>query len=195
MSCHIFFQIVVVVFALGLAIRYLLMDNEDRIYDRVEHKQKVTSLEHKASFTVGVTDQVEGSEQACSSQETNKQGSSAPFLKNASEKSMASKKIIRTRSELNHLPRIETLDEAFQKDSSGVDMRLKVLDRRRTVSEGHCANDCQTSDDNQHPQGLIREDSSPPRMEHKDQSLEECKLMLKQPVCCTLLYLTFSELY
>ena len=62
-----------VVFALGLAIRYLLMDNEDRIYDHVEHKQKLTSLDHKATFTVGVTDQVEGSEQVCSNQKTKKQ--------------------------------------------------------------------------------------------------------------------------
>lgn len=177
-----------VVFALGLAVRYLLMDNEDRIYDHVEHKQKLTSLDHKASFTVGVTDQVEGSDQACSSQEKNKQGpNSALFLKNAA-KSMASKKVTRTRSDFSHLPRIESVDEAFEKDSSGVDVRTKVLDRRRTVSEGDCANDCQMNDDDHHPEGLIRADSSPPAV-HQERSLEECKLMLKQSVCCTLLFL------
>ena len=149
MSRDIFFQIVVVVFALGLAIRYLLMDNEDRIYDHVEHKQKLTSPDDKATFPVGVTDQVEGSEQVRLSQETNKQGSSAVPLKNASAKSMASKKVTRTRSDFCHLPRIESVDETFQKESS--DVRTKVLDRRRTVSEGDCANDHQTSDDNQHP--------------------------------------------
>ena len=187
MPCDIFFQIVVVVFALGLAVRYLLMDNEDRIYDHVEHKQKLTSLDHKAYFTVGVADQVEGSEQACPSQQTNKQGPSALFLKNASPKSMASKKVTRTRSDLSHLPRLESVDEAFEKDSSDVDLRMKVLDRRRTVSEGDCANDCQMSDDNQHPEGLTRVDSSPPAV-YQERSLEECKLMLKQPVCFTLLF-------
>ena len=187
MSCDIFFQIVVVVFALGLAIRYLLMDNEDRIYDHVEHKQKLTSLDHKATITVGVTDQVEGSEQVCSSQETNKQGPSALLLKNASAKSMASKKVTRTRSDFCHLLRIESVDETFEKESS--DVRTKVLDRRRTVSEGDCANDCQMSDDNRHPEGIIRVDSSPPRMEHKGRSLEECKLMLKQSVCFSVIFL------
>lgn len=184
-----------VVFALGLAVRYLLMDNEDRIYDHVEHKQKLTSLDHKAPFTVGVTDQVEGSEQACSSQEKNKQGpSSALFLKNGSAKSMASKKITRPRSDFSCLPRIESVDEAFEKDSSGVDVRTKVSDRRRTVSEGDRANDCQMSDNNQHPEGLIRADSSPPAV-HQERSLEECKLMLKQSVCCTLLFLYNVEYY
>lgn len=191
MSRDIFFQIVVVVFALGLAIRYLLMDNEDRIYDHVEHKQKLTSLDDKATFTVGVTDQVEGSEQVRLSQETNKQGSSAVLLKNASAKSMASKKVTRTRPDFCHLPRIESVDETFEKESS--DVRTKVLDRRRTVSEGDCANDRQTSDDNRHPEGIIRVDSSPPRMEHKERSLEECKLMLKQSVCFFVLFLYIIE--
>ena len=188
MSCDISFQIVVVVFALGLAIRYLLMDNEDRIYDHVEHKQKTISQDRKAFFTVGLADQVEGSDQACSSQATNRQGTSALFLKNTCEKSMASKKVTRTRSDFSRLPRIESVDEAFEKDSTDVDVKTKVLDRRRTVSEGDCANDCQMSDDNQHPQELPRVDSSPPRMENKERSLEECKLMLKQSVCCLLLF-------
>ena len=175
-----------VVFAVGLAVRYLLMDNEDRIYDHVEHKQNLTSLDHKALFPVGVTDQVEGSEQVCSSQEKNKHGpSSALFLKNANAKSVASKKVTRTRSDFSHLPRKESVDEAFEKDFSGVDVRRKVLDRRRTVSEGDCANDCQINGDNQHPEGLIRADNSPPAV-HQDRSLEECKLMLKQSVCTSL---------
>lgn len=173
-------QIVVVVFALGLAIRYLLMDNEDRIYDHVEHKQKLTSLDHKATFTVGVTDQVEGSEQVCSNQKTKKQGPSALFLKNTSAKSVASKLVTRPRSDFCPLPRIESVDETFEKESSDAVVRRKLLDRRRTVSEGDCANDCQMNDDNQHPEGIIRVDSSPPRMELKERSLEECKLMLKQ---------------
>jgi len=188
MSFDIFFQIVVVVFALGLAIRYLLMDNEDRIYDHLEHKQTWTSSEHKALFTVGLTDQVEGSEQARSSQETNKQGPSALYLKNKRDKSTVSKKVTRPRSDFICLPSLESVDEAFEKDSTGVNVKTKVLERRRTVSEGDCANDCQMSEDNQHPQGLIRLESSPPRMEHKERSLEECKLMLKQSVCCILLF-------
>ena len=188
-ECDISFQIVVVVFALGLAIRYLLMDNEDRIYDHVEHKQKTISQDRKAFITVGLTDQVEGSDQACSSQVTNRQGTSALFLKNTCEKRMASKKVTRTRSDFSRLPRIESVDEAFEKDSTDVDVKTKVLDRRRTVSEGDCANDCQISDDNQHPQELPRVDSSPPRMEHKERSLEECKLILKQSVCRILLFL------
>lgn len=189
MSFDILFQIVVVVFALGLAIRYLLMDNEDRIYDHVEHKQKLTSLDHKTTFIVGITDQVEGSEQVCSSQETNKREPSALFLKNTSAKNVASKKVTRPRSDFCRLPRIESVDETFGKESSDVDVRMKVLDRRRTVSEGDCANDCQMSDDNRHPERIIRVDSSPPRMEHKECSLEECKLMLKQSVCFTVLFL------
>ena len=165
------------------------MDNEDRIFDHVEHKQKLTSLDHKATFTVGVTDQVEGSEQVCPSQQTKKQGPSALFLKTTSVKSMASKKVSRTRSDFCRLLRKESVDETFEKESSGVDVRAKVLDRRRTVSDGDCANDFQMSDDNQHPEGIARVDSSPPRMEHKERSLEECKLMLKQSVCCTILFL------
>lgn len=193
MSSDIFFQIVVVVFALGLAIRYLLMDNEDRIYDHVEHKQTRTSSEHKALFTVGLTDQVEGSEQARSSQETNKQGPSALYLKNKRDKSTASKKVTRPRSDFICLPSLESVDEAFEKDSTGVNVKMKVLERRRTVSEGDCANDCQMSEDNQHPQGLIRLESSPPRMEHKERSLEECKLMLKQSVCFVLPFFYNTE--
>ena len=159
------------------------MDNEDRIYDHVEQKQKVTSLEHKVSFTVGTEDQVEDCEQACSSQNTDQQETSALFteLKNASEKSMTSQKVVRTKSDLNSLSRKGRIDEEFQKDSSGG--RMKVLDRRRTVSEGHCPDDsCESSDDSLHLPGLIRIDSSPPRMEHKERSLEKCKRMLKQPV-------------
>lgn len=190
MSSDILFQIVVVVFALGLAIRYLLMDSEDRIYDHIEHKQTLTSSEHKAFFTVGLTDQVEGSEQTRSRQETNKQGPSALFLKNKHDKSTVSKKVTRPRSDFSCLPSLESVDEAFEKDSTGVDVKKKVLERRRTVSEGDCANDCQMSEDNQHPQGLMRLESSPPRMEHKERSLEECKLKLKQSVCCILLYIT-----
>lgn len=193
MSFDIFFQIVVVVFALGLAIRYLLMDNEDRIYDHVEHKQTRTSSEHKALFTVGLTDQVEGSEQARSSQETNKQGPSALYLKNKRDKSTVSKKVTRPRSDFICLPSLESVDEAFEKDSTGVNVKTKVLERRRTVSEGDCANDCQMSEDNQHPQGLIRLESSPPRMEHKERSLEECKLMLKQSVCFILPFFYDTE--
>lgn len=193
MSSDIFFQIVVVVFALGLAIRYLLMDNEDRIYDHVEHKQTRTSSEHKALFTVGLADQVEGSEQARSSQETNKQGPSALYLKNKRDKSTVSKKVTRPRSDFICLPSLESVDEAFEKDSTGVNVKMKVLERRRTVSEGDCANDCQMSEDNQHPQGLIRLESSPPRMEHKERSLEECKLMLKQSVCFILPFFYNTE--
>lgn len=135
------------------------MGNEDQIYDHTEHKQKVTSLEHKASFTVGAVDQVEGSEQACPGQ-----GCSS--------------------SEPNCLPTKETVDEASQKHSSTLNVRTKVLDRRRTVSEGYCPDDSQPRDDNLHLSGLVRVESSPPRIEQKERSLEECKLMLKQSVCC-----------
>lgn len=178
-------------FGLGLAIRYLLLDNEDRIYDHAEQK------EHKVSFTVGVVDQVEGSEQACSGQNTDKQGPSAlfPELKNASEKSMASEKVAGTSSELNCLPIKETVDGELKKDSSGLNVRTKVFDRRRTVSEGHYPDDNQSSDDNLHLPGLVRVESSPPRIERKERSLEECKLMLKQSVSYNVIscFVSYSE--
>lgn len=180
-------------FGLGLAIRYLLLDNEDRIYDHAEQK------EHKVSFTVGAVDQADGSEQACSSQNTDKQGPSALLseLKNASEKSMASEKVAGTSSELNCLPRKETVDGDLKKDSltSAVNVKTKVFDRRRTVSEGHCPDDNQPSDDNLQLPGLIRVESSPPRMEHKERSLEECKLTLKQSVCRTLISCLLLPVY
>lgn len=155
---------IVALFAIGLATRYYLY-SEDIIHDHMEQKPKGTSLEHQASFTVG-TDQIEGCEQE---------------LNKASEKSMASEKVAVTRSEPEFFSRNGTVDKAHEKDSQVPTTRIKVLDRRRTVSEGDCHSDCQSSNDSLHPPELVREDSSPPRMEYKERSLEECKLMLKQP--------------
>ena len=145
----------------------------------MEQKPKGTSLEHQASFTVGM-DQIEGCEQE---------------LNKASEKSIASEKVAVTRSEPECFSRNGTVDKAHEKDSQVPTTRIKVLDRRRTVSEGDCHSDCQSSNDSLHPPELVREDSSPPRIEYKERSLEECKLMLKQPVCLTLVvcYLTLSD--
>ena len=152
------------------------MDNEDAFYDHPGQKHKVTSSEHKASFTVGTVDQVEGSGQAClRHQNTDEQGPAALFSDrtNDSIKSMASEKVARTSSELNSLPKIETVDGEFEKPSSAV-VKTKAFDRRRTVSEGHCPDDSQTSDNSLRIPGLVR----------VERSLEECKLILKQSVCC-----------
>lgn len=164
------------------------MFNEDAFYDHAEQKHKVASVEHKASFTVGTVDQVEGSEQAClSHHNTDEQGPAVLFSDqtNDSIKSMASEKGAKTSSELNSFPRTESVDGEFEKPSSAV-AKTKALDRRRTVSEGHCPDESQTSDDSLRIPGLaVRVESSPPRMEHKERSLEECKLILKQSVCCS----------
>ena len=163
------------------------MDNEDTFYNDAEQKHKVMSMEHKASFTVGTVDQVEGSEQAClSHHNTNERGPAALFSDqtNDSVKSVASETGAKTSSALNSFPKLETVDGEFEKPSSAV-VRTKALDRRRTVSEGHCPDDSQTSDDSLRIPGLVRVESSPTRIEHKERSLEECKLILKQSVCCS----------
>ena len=101
----------------------------------------------------------------------------------SSEESLASEKTAETRSEPVCLSRKEAIKEENQERSQKLSSitKLKVHDRRRTVSEGHCS-ECYSSDDIKHPLALARLDSSPPIGEYKERSLEECKLMLKQPV-------------
>ena len=176
-----FFQIVAAVFAVGLAIRYFLTYKEETIYDQVEKKPRVMVSDHKASSAEDSTDQLDSH---C--QNTDKQALCASFqeLNHASERCIASEDSSRIRPGLNSLSRIKTMSEASWKDSS-VSLKNKVLERRRTVSEGHYSNECHPSDDNLHPPEVTRTISSPPRVEHKGRSLEECKVILKQPVCQT----------
>ncbi|PFX34975.1 3-hydroxy-3-methylglutaryl-coenzyme A reductase-like isoform X1 [Stylophora pistillata] len=153
-------QIVVLVFGVSLAIRFFLY-NEDRMHEHVEQ----THIEARASNTT-VTD-IQGGEQ-----ESDK----------SSEESLASEKTAETRSEPVCLSRKEAIKEENQEQSQKLSSitKLKVHDRRRTVSEGHCSV-CYSSDDIKHPLALARLDSSPPIAEYKERSMEECKLMLKQP--------------
>ena len=162
-------------FAVGLAIRYFLTYQEDRIHDQVEKKPRIVVSDHKLSSTVDSVDQVDSSHQAYLSKNTHKLAQCASFqeLKHSSEKSIASEKGVRTR--------IQTVSEASWKDSDSVDMRTEVLGRRRTVSEGHCYAECQSIDDTVYMPEIKTTVNSPPTTEHR--SLEECKSILKQSVC------------
>lgn len=179
-----FFQIVAAVFAVGLAIRYFLTYKEEKIYDQVEKKPRIIVSGNKVSSAEDCIDQLDGYHQASSSQNTDKQALCASFkeLNHTSERTIASENSSRTRPGLNSLSRTKTMNEAYWKDSS-ISLKNKVLERRRTVSEGHCSNDCQPNEDSLHPPEVIRTNSSPPRVEHKERSLEECKAILKQSVC------------
>ena len=171
-SCDLLLQIVATVFAVGLAIRYFLTYKEDRFYDQVEKKPKIMVADHKVSPTISTTEQVDGSHPAASA--------SFEELKHAREKTIMSEK----GAGEGHPGLKKTMSEASRKDCSLLGTRTKVLERRRTVSEGHCSNEYQSSDDSL---AEIRSDSQPPRMEHRERSLEECKSILNQSVCQTLM--------
>lgn len=153
-------QIVALVFGIGLVVRFFMYSG-DRMHEHVEQ----THMEPQESF-ITHTD-IDRSEQ-----ESVK----------SSEESIASEKTAETRSEPVCLPRKEAVEEENQEQSQDLSSRtkLEVRDRRRTVSEGHCS-ECHSSDDAKCSPVLVRLDSSPPRVEYKARTLEECKLMLKQP--------------
>ena len=167
----LFFQIIAAVFAVGLAIRYFSNYREDKMYDQVEKMPRLKEMDHKVSYGEDSSDQVDGNHQSCSSQNVDN-----------FQRSIASNNGGIRRPGNKHLSRMKTISEA-----SSINIKTKLIDRRRTVSEGHCANESQSSDDNR-PE-VIRTDSSPPRMEHKERNLDECKTILKQSVCHT--YLIF----
>ena len=179
-----FFQIVAAVFAVGLAIRYFLTYKEEKIYDQVEKKPRIIVTDNKVSSAEDCFDQLDGCRQACSSQNTDKQALCASFkeLNLTSERSIASENSSRTRT--------KTMNEAYWKESS-ISLKNKALERRRTVSEGHLSNECQPSEDSLHPPEVMRTNSSPPRVEHKERSLEECKAILKQSVRQTCLVIHY----
>lgn len=158
-------------FAVGLAIRYISNYREDKMYDQVEKMPKLKEMNHKEFYGEDSSDQVDGNHQSCSSQNVDN-----------FQKSIASDNGVNRRPGHKHLSRMMTISE-----TSNINIKPKLIDRRRTVSEGHCANECQSSDDNR-PE-VTRTDTSPPRMEHKEHSLDECKTILKQSVCHT--YLIF----
>lgn len=163
----ILLQIVALVFGIGLVVRFFMYSG-DRMHEHVEQ----THMEPQESF-ITHTD-IDRSEQ-----ESVK----------SSEESIASEKTAETRSEPVCLPRKEAVEEENQEQSQDLSSRtkLEVRDRRRTVSEGHCS-ECHSSDDAKCSPVLVRLDSSPPRVEYKARTLEECKLMLKQPVCLSLFF-------
>ena len=162
-----FFQIVAAVFAIGLALRYFLAYKDGGIYDQVDKKPKILVSKLVPSASVNSIDQVHASQQASSSQTVDKQSK------------------LNDESEKNSLSRTKTMSKAFWKNSS---LNSKVLGRRRTVSEGHCYEE---SSDDSLPGEILNTVSSSPKVEYKERSLEECKKILKQSVCQTLILLYF----
>lgn len=161
-------------FAIGLALRYLVAYKDEGTYDQVEKKKVILVSEDKTSSLATASHFDSGQKDESSQIETE-----PSETEHAHEKSIAS---VQAKEVTDNylLSRTKEFSEVTWKDSSVHGLRTKVL-RRRTVSEGHGCNE--SSDDNLQSEEVSISRTSPSRREYKERSLEECKTIFKQSVC------------
>lgn len=164
-------QIVAAVFAIGLALRYLVAYKDEGTYDQVEKKKVILVSEDKTSSLATASHFVGGQKDESSQIETE-----PSETEHAHEKSIAS---VQAKEVTDNylLSRTKEFSEVTWKDSSVHGLRTKVL-RRRTVSEGHGCNE--SSDDNLQSEEVSISRTSRSRRDYKERSLEECKTIFKQ---------------
>lgn len=173
---HTFFQIIFAVFAAGLATRYILSYKDERTDDQFKKKPAAVTEDEKVYPAQDMRGQVD-----CNVQSHAADGKAqCTNCNQPSGKSITSQTSAKNRLRCNFLPR--KMSEICRNCPS-VTLRSRLLERRRTVSEGDGFNECCSSEDNVFMSECMKNNSSTTTLENRERSLEECKAILKQLVC------------